>query len=56
MIFFPEMSIYKRCFNNTKYMYFMIKDEFFFDKYMKFWEKVSNITKKLIAKLYMIKI
>ena len=25
-IFFPEMSIYKRYSDNTKYMYFMIKD------------------------------
>ena len=34
-IFFPEMSIYKRYFDKTKYMYFVIKDEIFFDKYMK---------------------
>ena len=40
---FPEMSIYKRYFDKTKCMYFMIKDENFFDKYMTIWEKVSNI-------------
>ena len=40
------MSIYKRYFDKTKYMYFMIKDEFFFDKHMKICEKVSNIMKK----------
>ena len=28
-------------------MYFMIKDEKHFDKYMKIWEKVSNIIKKI---------
>ena len=39
----PEMSIYK-----TKYMYFMIKDENFFDKYMAIWKKVSNIIIKKI--------
>ena len=39
------MSIYKRYFDKTKCMYFMIKDEKFFDKYMKIWEKVSNIIK-----------
>ena len=27
-------------------MYFMIKDEKFFDEYMKIWEKVSNAIKK----------
>ena len=42
-IFFPEMSIYKRYFDKTKCMYFMIKDEKNFDKYMTIWEKVSNI-------------
>ena len=41
--------------HNTKCMYFMIKGENFFDKYMKIWEKVNNIIKKLIAKLYIIK-
>ena len=28
-IFFPETSIYKRCFDKTEYMYFMIKDEIY---------------------------
>ena len=44
-IFFTEMSIYKRYFDKTKCIYFVIKDEFFFGKYMKIWEKVSNIIK-----------
>ena len=39
-------------------MYFMIKDEQFFDKYMTIWGKVSNVIKKedncgLIAKKYL---
>ena len=45
-IFFPEMSIYKRYSNKTKYMYFMIKDEKIFDKYITIWKKASDIMKK----------
>ena len=40
------MSIYKRNFDKTKCMYFLIKDEKCFDKYIEIWEKVSNIIKK----------
>ena len=36
-------SIYKRYFFEAKFIYFMIKDKTFFDKYMKIWEKVTNI-------------
>ena len=36
-------------------MYFVIKDGQFCDKYMKIWEKVINIVKKLIVKLYIIR-
>ena len=32
--FFPQMSIYKRYSDKTKCMYFMIRDEKIFDKYM----------------------
>ena len=50
------MSVYKRYFDKTKCMYFMIKDENFFDKYINILEKVSNIIiKKLIVNLYIIK-
>ena len=42
-IFFPEMSIYERYFDKTKYMYFTIKDEKLFDKYMKITENGSNM-------------
>ena len=37
------MSIYKRYPDKTKCMYFMIKDETNFDKYITNWEKVSNM-------------
>ena len=40
------MSIYKRDFDKTKCMYFLIKDEKIFDKYYEIREKVSNIIKK----------
>ena len=40
------MSIYKRYVGKTNCICFMIKDENSFDKYMKVWEKVSNIIKK----------
>ena len=50
-MFFPEMSIYKRYSDKTKYMYFMIKGEKFFDKCMTTWEKVSNIIKNFNSKL-----
>ena len=42
-IFRPKISIYKRDFDETKCMYFFIKDEKTFDKYNKVWEKVGNI-------------
>ena len=41
-IFFREMRLYKRYFDETKWMYFMIKDENVLDKYMTIWEKVSD--------------
>ena len=33
----PEMSIYKRYSDETKCMYFMIKDRKIFDKYVIIW-------------------
>ena len=41
------MNVYKRYFDKTKCLYFMIKDKTFFDQYMKIWEKVSNIIKNI---------
>ena len=43
--FSRETCIYKRYFDKTKCMYFLIKDKKFLDKDMKIWEKVSNIIK-----------
>ena len=40
------MSIYKRCSDKTKCIYFIIRDENIFDRYMKIWENVTNIIKK----------
>ena len=45
-IFFPEVSIYKRYSDKTKCMFFIIKDEKFFHKYMEIWRRISNIIKK----------
>ena len=50
-IFFPEMSTYKRYFDKTKCIYFVIKDYNIFDKYMKIWGKVSNVIKKINSEL-----
>ena len=43
--YFPEMGIYKKYFDKTKCTSFMIEDQKFFDKYIKSWEKVSNVIK-----------
>ena len=34
---------------------FFIKDKNLFDKYIEIWDKVSNIIKKIIENLYIIK-
>ena len=40
------MNAYRREFDETKYMSFLIKDEELFEKYNKTWEKVKNSLKK----------
>ena len=50
-MFFPEMNIYKRYVDKTKWRCFMIKDEISFDKYMKVLEKLNNIIKRINSKL-----
>ena len=40
------MSAYRRDFDETKYMSFLIKDDEFLERYNEIWEKVRNITKK----------
>ena len=49
------MSTYKS-FDENYCMYFMIKEENFFDKYNETWEKISNLAKVILkAYLYTIK-
>ena len=50
-IFFPEMSKHKIYSDKTKFMYFMIKEEKNFDRYMAICEKVCNIIKKINSEL-----
>ena len=45
--FFPYFFLSDK----TRCMYFMIKDETFLDKYMRIWEKVSNMRKKVNGKI-----
>ena len=40
------MSEYRKIFNETKDMYFLIKDNELLEKYNKTWDKVSNTIKK----------
>ena len=49
------MCINRRDFDKTICMYFLIKNESFFDKYNEIWEKVGNSINKLIENLYAIK-
>ena len=42
------MSTYNRDFDKTKFMFFFIKDDKFFQKHNDIWEKISNIMKKEI--------
>ena len=44
-ILLPKMSAYRRNFDDTKYMSFLIKDDKLLEKYNKIWEKASNIIK-----------
>ena len=41
-IMFPKMSGYKKKFNETKYMSFLIKDDKLLENYDKIWDKISN--------------
>ena len=42
----PKMNAYSRDFDETKYMYFLIKDKELLEKYNEIWDKNNNITKK----------
>ena len=47
-IFLPKMSEYRRNFDKTKSMSFLIKGEKLLEKYNEIWKKVSKIIKKEI--------
>ena len=54
--FLPKMSKYRRDFDKTKCMSFLIKDEKLSEKYNEIGKKVSNIIKKkLVVNLYTMK-
>ena len=44
-IFLPKTSAYRRDFDKTKCISFLIKDEKLLEKYNEIWKKVSNIIK-----------
>ena len=45
-IFIPKISAYRREFDETKCMSFLIKDDELSEKYNEIWEKVKNSIKK----------
>ena len=45
-IFLPESNAYRRDFNETKFISFLIKDYELLEKYIEIWEKIGNILKK----------
>ena len=47
------MTAYRKDFNKTKYVSFLIKDDELLEKYNEIWEKVKK--KNLIVKLYTMK-
>ena len=50
------MSVYRRDFDETKYMFFFIKDDELLKRYNEIWEKAKNsIKKNLIVNQYTMK-
>ena len=45
-IFLPKMSAYRKYFDKTKYISFLIKDDKLLEKYNEIWEKIKNSLKK----------
>ena len=45
-VMLPKMSAYRRDFDQTKYMYFLIKSDELLEKYNEIWDKVSNSIKQ----------
>ena len=51
-----KMGVYRRDFDETKYISFLIKDDELLEKYNEIWDKVTNSMKKdLIVNLYTMK-
>ena len=52
-LFFPKMSGYRRDFDETKYISFLIQDDELLEKYNEICEKLEKASKKnLIVQLY----
>ena len=45
-IFLPKMTEYRKDFDETKYIYFLIKDDELLEQYNEIWEKLKNSLKK----------
>ena len=45
-IFLPKMTVYRKDFDETKYISFLIKDNELLEKYNEIWKKFSNVIKK----------
>ena len=45
-IFLPKMTEYRKDFDETKYIYFLIKDDELLEQYNEIWEKLKNSFKK----------
>ena len=45
-IFLPKMTEYRKDFDETKYIYFLIKDDELLEQYNEIWEKLKNRLKK----------
>ena len=55
-IFLPKMRVYRKAFDETKSMSFLIKDDELLEKYNEIWKKLKNIIKKnLIVNQYIMK-
>ena len=47
------MTAYRRYFDESKYKYFLMKDDELIEKYIEIWEKLEIVSKKnLIMNLY----
>ena len=45
-IFLPKMTEYRKDFDETKYIYILIKDDELLEQYNEIWEKLKNSLKK----------